>query len=180
MHDEHYLLRRARQLDEGALGQIYDAYSNELYAYAMRLLGDPERSEECVAETFSRFLKALSRGGGPQNFLRAYLYRVAHNWVVDDYQRHAALSLEGDMPGVVDPSPGPQASLDMHLEQNLLRQALFRLTADQRQVIVLKYLQGMDNEEIAQSVNKPVGAVKSLQHRALASLRRMLHEERKR
>jgi RNA polymerase sigma-70 factor (ECF subfamily) len=88
MTDEVTLLQQARQFDEEALAEIYDTLSPAIYAYAMRLLGDVDLAEDCVAETFSRFLHAVSSGGGPKNYLKAYLYRVAHNWITDRY-RHA-------------------------------------------------------------------------------------------
>ena len=87
MPSEHELLQRAHRFDRQALGEIYDKYSPGLYCYAMRLLGDVDLSEECVAETFNRFLRALRRDGGPQNHLQAYLYRVAHNWITDRWRR---------------------------------------------------------------------------------------------
>ena len=87
MTSDQALLQRARHFDQQALGEIYDTYSPRLYRYAMRLLGEVELSEDCVAETFSRFLHALHGGGGPTDYLQAYLYRVAHNWITDQYRR---------------------------------------------------------------------------------------------
>src|SRR3989304_10500490 len=85
--DDQALLLGARMYDDGALGEIYSRYSTELYRYAVRLLGDVHLAEDCVAETFSRFLQALGRGRGPQAYLRAYLSRVAHTWIVDYFRR---------------------------------------------------------------------------------------------
>jgi RNA polymerase sigma-70 factor (ECF subfamily) len=79
------LIQRARQYDRQALAQIYDLYSPGLYRYAMRLLGDQSLAEDCVSETFSRFLQALRGRKGPQNYLQAYLFRMAHNWIADQY-----------------------------------------------------------------------------------------------
>ena len=62
---------------------IYEEYSPGIYRYAVRLLGDAAMAEDCVSETFSRFLGAIQRGGGPTDNIRAYLYRVAHNWVTN-------------------------------------------------------------------------------------------------
>ena len=62
----------------------------------------------------------------------------------------------------------PEQEADLRIRQAQMRKAILQLTPDQQQVIALKYLQGWKNEEIAQALQKPVGAVKSLQHRALA------------
>jgi RNA polymerase sigma-70 factor (ECF subfamily) len=76
---EQELLHAAYALEEQTLAEIYDLYSPRLYRYAMRLLGDAQISEDCVAETFSRFLQALQAGRGPRDHLQAYLFRTAHN-----------------------------------------------------------------------------------------------------
>ena len=173
--DEAALLRRARQFDEQALAEIYDTLSPAIYAYAMRLLGDADLAEECIADTFSRLLNALHAGGGPQNYLKAYLYRVAHNWVTDRYRYarpETSLDQGLELPGGQEHEP--HINVADELERQELRAALVLLTPEQRQVVTLKYLENLDNAEIAQALQKPVGAVKSLQHRALATLRRIL------
>jgi len=171
---EHELLQRAHQFDQQALGEIYDTYSPGLYRYAMRLLGDTDLSEECVAETFSRFLHALRNGGGPTDHLQAYLYRVAHNWITDRWRRQPlpSVPLEEDLRA--DAEAEPSQAVAQQMEQERARAALACLTPEQRQVVTLKFLEGWENEEIARSLGKPVGAIKALQHRAIESLRRML------
>jgi len=169
---EKELLQAALRFDQKALAQIYDLYSPELYRYAARFLGDPCVAEDCVADTFSRFLKALHAKRGPKDYLKAYLYRIAHNWIAD-YYRHAPdiTELKDAHP---NPDPAPEHEASLRIRQEQVREALQELTPDQQQVIALKYLEGWNNEEIAQAVKKPVGAVKSLQHRALARLKKHL------
>ena len=175
MTDEVALLRGARQFDEQALAEIYDTLSPAIYAYAMRLLGDVDLAEDCVAETFSRFLNALSAGGGPKDYLKAYLYRVAHNWITDRY-RHTRpeTPLDQNLELTADEKAEPHTSVVDKLERQELRAALALLTPEQRQVVTLKYLENLDNAEIAEALQKPIGAIKSLQHRALGTLRRIL------
>ncbi len=171
--DEPSLLARAQRLETQALVQIYDLYSDELYRYAMRLGGDPDLAEECVAETFVRLLDAFRRGRGPREFLRAYLYRIAHNWLTDQFRaRRGDLSLEDAMP--LPASDDPVAEAETRIRQQMVRDALLHLTPDQRQVVLLRYVEGWELEEIARALQKPVGAVKALQHRAVARLRRLL------
>jgi RNA polymerase sigma-70 factor, ECF subfamily len=175
MTDEAALLRRARQFDEQALAEIYDTLSPAIYAYAMRLLGDADLAEECIADTFSRFLNALHAGGGPQEYLKAYLYRVAHNWITDRFRNaRSETSLDQEMELPAGEMDEPHINVTDKQDRQELRAALALLTPEQRQVITLKYLENLDNAEIAQAIQKPIGAVKSLQHRALATLRRIL------
>lgn len=174
---ENELLKRAKCYDLQALGEIYDQYSTGLYSYSACLLGSSAEAEECVSETFSRFLRALKNGGGPKDNLRAYLFRIAHNWITDQYRQHAPITVPLDE----DVRNSEEALTDYSVQEKLwveqFRAALRCLTHDQRQVIQLKYVEGWENEEIAAAIAKPVGAVKSLQHRALRSLRRVLSEE---
>jgi len=176
--EEHWL-KGARQLDEGALASIYDAFSSALFRYAVRQLGDADVAEDIVSETFYRFLRSVGAGGGPEKHLKAYLYRVAHNLIVDRYRRNPIVEVDFDFEtlaltdGNEDPAHRAETSLE-HLE---VRKNLWKLTEDQRQVIVLKYLEGLNNQEVADILKKPVGAVKALQHRGLNSLRRMFAKD---
>lgn len=171
------LIERARQLDEAALAEIYDLYSDAIYRYAYRLLGNRDQAEECVSETFYRFLSVLRKHKGPEHSIKAYLYRIAHHWIIDQYRRNekGEVELNDQHPAEQDENTSERA-ID-RMEQERVRQAIRRLTADQQQVIMLKFFEGLENEEIAQVINKPVGAVKSLQHRALSSLKRYFSQE---
>lgn len=173
LYSETVLLLLARQFSHQALSQIYDDYSTALYCYAMHLLGDQVLAEECVAETFNRFLQALKDNRGPEKYLKAYLYRVAHNWIVDQYRREPIRPVELSEK-LQDKKPGPEVESEQHFHQQRLRHALCQLTPDQQQVIILKYIEDWNNEEIARLIQKPVGAIKSLQHRALVSLRKIV------
>jgi RNA polymerase sigma-70 factor (ECF subfamily) len=174
MRDEVRLLQAAQAFDLDCLAEIYDRYSPGLFAYALRQLGDEHLAEDCVAETFSRFLMAVRAGKGPGDYLQAYLYRIAHNWISDSYRRGPAPMLELDENLAGGDQHKPDVQAEANLEGERVRAALRNLTAEQRQVITLKFLEGWENDEIAAAVQKPVGAVKALQHRALASLRRLL------
>lgn len=177
MIPEHELLERARQFDVVALGTIYDHYSPALYRYAARVLGNADAAEECVAEVFSRFLHTLKNGGGPRQHLQAYLYRMAHNWITDQWRRAPPITALASE--LLDESHAdPAQTLGRAWDHARVRAALAQLTPDQRQVIVLKFIEEWDNAEIAAALNKPIGAIKSLQHRALAALRRALDAQK--
>jgi RNA polymerase sigma-70 factor, ECF subfamily len=172
--EEQELLRLAAQLSTAALAKIYDAYSPGIYRYAMRLLGDICLAEDCVAETFARFLKALQDRRGPRDHLQAYLYRIAHNWIVDFYRTNEkTFELSETLGGEADV---PEEAAAKRIRQQQVRKAIRSLTPDQQNVVALKYLDDWCNEEIAQALHKPVGAIKSIQHRALKSLQKLLEE----
>jgi RNA polymerase sigma-70 factor (ECF subfamily) len=171
---EQDLLSGARALDPSALTAIYTLYSPGIYRYAMRLLGDDCLAEDCVAETFSRYLKAIKSGQGPQDHLQAYLYRIAHNWITDCYRRQPPPPLELDET-VPEAEPNlPETQVCQELEKQQVRLALRSLTPDQRQVVSLRFLEGWDYEEIVLAMNKPAGTIRALQFRALTTLRKLL------
>lgn len=158
------------------LQDLYEVHSPALFRYACRLLGDQDLAEECVAETFSRLLLSVKNGGGPSDNPRAYLYRIAHNWITDSYRRstpEAALTL--DFPD--DPAGHPPVVVARFQEGERVRSALSKLTEEQRQVIVLRYLEEWSHDAIAAAIGKTAEATRALHHRAISALRSMLEDQ---
>jgi len=173
--EEQKLLQAASELNTKALAEIYDIFSPGIYRYAMRLLGDETIAEDCVSETFARFLKSLQGRRGPRDNLQAYLYRIAHNWIVDHYRKDGKTVELSDV--LRSEADVPEVEAAKHIRQEQVREAIRQLTPDQQRVILLKYLEDWSNEEVARAMKKPIGAVKSIQHRALRSLYRFLTEK---
>jgi RNA polymerase sigma-70 factor (ECF subfamily) len=166
-------LAEANPFDRQALAGLYEQHSPGIYRYAYRLLGDQDLAEECVAETFSRFLNALQKGHRPEQNMQAYLYRIAHNWVTDHYRRQPpTVSLDNDEHR--DPESDLDHVIHVKLERERVRSALLRLPDEQRRVIVLRLLEQWSHEQVASTIGKSVEATRALQSRALAALRRML------
>ncbi len=166
------LLKRAKQFDIDALASIYDQHSQGIYRYAMRMLGDEMLAEDCTGETFHRFLGALRDRRGPDHNLQAYLYRTAHNWITDHYRKRKCQETPLDE-DLKDRQPEIAFLAQDQIDQQRVRSFIIELTPDQRQVILLKYYEGWENNEIASALNKPVGAVKSLLHRAIIRLKKI-------
>ena len=175
MDDPHDLtLRRALTFDRKALADIYENYNPLLYSYIFRRVGDVEYARDLTAEVFKHLLQAIRQGHGPHQNLRAWLYRTAHNQVVDHYRRQHHrhhLPLEENQ---VERLDEPFHMVEQEIRAEEVRHALHSLTSAQQEVIALKFLEGYSNEEIAAILERPVGAVKALQHRALAALQRYL------
>ncbi|MBP1692547.1 MAG: polymerase sigma-70 factor, subfamily [Chloroflexi bacterium] len=164
----------AKLYDRQRLAGIYEQYSPGLFRYAYRLLGDQDQAEDCVSETFSRFLHVLLEGRQPEN-VQAYLYRVAHNWVTDQYRRKPRNeSLDPEMHDGSQENPAHTAVANLDRER--VRLALQDLPAEQRLVVVLRFLEDRTHEEAAAVLGKSIEATRALQYRALAALRRMLIE----
>lgn len=170
-------LEQRRNPDERALADIYDEYHDRIYRYVYRQVGEVDTARDLTADVFQRLLQAYHLGGGPDRHLSAWLYRSAHNAVVDFYRRQA---LRQHLPldeTLVDGDADPTAAVEQRLAVSRVRTALRELSLEQKDVIVLKFLEGMSNKEVAEALDKTVGAVKSLQHRALGALQRLLAED---
>jgi RNA polymerase sigma-70 factor, ECF subfamily len=173
MISENELIERARRFDQIALAEIYDRYSPGIYRYALHLLGDSGLAEDCTADTFARYLQVLHNRRGPNEHLQAYLYRIAHNLITDIYRRQPPppLLLVEELPCA---EPEVIVTVTDRITKEQVRSALKLLTPEQRQVIALKYLEGLENEVVARVLGRTVGTVKSLQFRAINALRRIL------
>jgi len=156
------------------LSQIFDSHYERVYKYAYRRLGDQEAAQSIASDAFYRLLVAFQNGKGPRDGVLLWLYRTAHNLVIDLYRQSSKQTLPLDETLLSDKDPSPEEALVAQHEQEQLRLALRLLTSDQQQVIALKFMEGLENEQVAKIMQISVGAVKSLQHRALASLARIL------
>jgi RNA polymerase sigma-70 factor (ECF subfamily) len=162
-------------LDKKALVEIYERHSPEIFRYAYRLLDDKNLAEDCVADTFLRLLIAVRGGILPEN-IRAYLYRISHNWIIDYYRRRPPpqAPLEENFHSVL--GGGPSNLLAGELDRQRIRSALLQLPAEQRQVIELRFVENWSHSEVAATIGKTVEATRALQHRAVEALRQLLAE----
>lgn len=175
LDDELAMVQRAQKMDESAWQMIYDRYYSRLFGYLYYRLGDPDEAEELVAQVFERAVKNIRRYQYRGHSLGAWLNRIAANLVNDRHRQQqrqpTPLTLQESWVGHGD-DPAEHA---LHSERShILIQALNQLTPEQREVILLRFVARMTSPEIAQQMGKTTGAIKSLQHRALAALRREL------
>lgn len=161
-------------MDQQSLVEIYDTYCQPIYRYIYRQIGEVETSREITSEVFNKLLETVRSRLLEIKHIKAWLYRTAHNLVIDHYrrQRHRNhLALDDNL---IEAPVNTFEAVEQRLSADELRKALNRLSPEQRQVIVLKYVEGMTNEETADIMGKTIGAVKSLQHRALNALHKIL------
>jgi len=175
MNPDGSLHRHTRAFTKQVLVEIYEEVSPRIFRYAYRMLGDMNLAEDCVSETFSRFLHAVQSGKGPRENTQGYLFRVAHNWITDHYRR-PPLTVPLEHEWIADDSQNPDGLIGQELERERLRKALLQLPDDQHKVIVLRVLEKMSHKEVAEILGKTAEATRALQHRALTTLRSVLVE----
>jgi RNA polymerase sigma-70 factor, ECF subfamily len=163
------LVEKAKRGDRDAFGELYRLHHARIFRMARLHLGDlGDGAEDAVAETFLRAWAALPRyrvTGAP---FVAWLFGIARHVVLDEVARGRRV-----MPREELPERARGWTVDDRLT---LAQALDRLPAAQRQVVELKYLAGMRNEEVASALGKSKGAINAMQWRALGTLREILEE----
>lgn len=173
---EQGLIHRAQQGDRQAFSELYTLYQPAIYNYLYYRIDDPDCAEELTCEVFARMVQNIRtyRNQG-QPFL-AWLYTIARNLRIDYYRENGKAQMVelNDMLPAEEQSP--TEALESHLKADCLKKVLRFLTEDQQFVIVAKFVEDRTNTEIALLLDKPEGAVKSLQHRALATLRRVIEK----
>jgi RNA polymerase sigma-70 factor (ECF subfamily) len=175
--DEAALIHRAQKGDADAFSELYNRHYAAIYRYAFFRVADASAAEDIASDVFVRLVEHIGRYRYRGRPLLAWLYTIARNLVIDHQRatgRKRTVPLEErDVAWIEDDGSGQERILT----RQMLLACIERLTEDQRCVILLKFVEGLDNGETARVMGKPVGAVKSLQHRALAAMRRCLDEE---
>ena len=164
---DNELLERARRLDQQALGEIHDRYYSEVYRYVRYRLAHKQLCEDITSEVFLRFLDALNRQRGPTTNLHGWLIGTASHLVNDHLRGKYRRTLEN-----ID-----ETAEHLLIDQQV-RQAFDQLTTDQQHVLALRFGQELSLDETARTVGKSITAVKALQFRALASLKRLIEQNK--
>jgi RNA polymerase sigma-70 factor (ECF subfamily) len=173
--NEAALRERAAALEPAALSEIYDAFSGKIYSYIYHRTGDSTLAEDLTGDVFVRMIEAIQADRTWTSSLQGWLYRIAHNLVVDHFRRQT----KRDGPELEErwmAAENPTNSFEGLFYSNQLRTAMRFLTEEQQQVIVLKFAEDLSNAEVADIMGKTEGAIKALQHRGLAALRRVVGE----
>jgi RNA polymerase sigma-70 factor, ECF subfamily len=174
------LLPRCQCGEAAAVEALYDLYADRLYRYMLARVGDPEVAADLSTELFVRVIRHMSsfklNERRPAASFSAWLYRIAANLITDHHRqvkRAAQVSLSEDL-RLTDGQPGPQHLAEQREVFARLQRAMQGLSEEQRLVILAKFGEDMSNAEVAAWLGKSEGAVKSLQHRALQALSRLL------
>ena len=168
---DEQLLAQAKQLDPAALEALHREFYGPVARYIHFKVNNPRTVEDLSGEVFVRVLEGLRKGYGWQDSPRGWIMGIARNVVVDYYRKRERLtevSLNPALAGAENGNP-PQIALQNEQAEQL-RQALNQLTDEQRDVILMRFMEGIDIKSVAKAVNKSPGAIKGLQFRALRAL----------
>jgi RNA polymerase sigma-70 factor (ECF subfamily) len=167
------LVERAQQGDRAALEDLYLLHFDRVYSYLHMSVGSRHDAEDLTTQTFVKMLEAIGRFQWRSVPFSAWLFRIAHNLAMDHFRANRRWQPEEDIP---ETAQGEEVSAEDQalaaLGDTSMLELIDRLSPEQRQVLTLKFVFRFSNAETAAILEKSEGAVKSLQHRALASLQK--------
>jgi len=173
------LAQRARDGDPQAFAALYDRYFELVYRYVYYRVREVEEAEDVTSEVFFRALRAMPRYEPRQPFL-AWLYRIARNAVIDRARAaRPRVSFEDALahPDAGDHVVDPDARILATDRRARLKTALGTLTAEQQEVVILRFVEGLSAEEVGKIMGKRPGTVRGLQFRALQALKKTITAE---
>ena len=177
LDSEEELVARARAMEAAAWDQLYAAHYAAVYRYCAFRIVVPEAAEDLAAEVFLEAVRGIGRYQYRGTTIRAWLYRIAHNLTADERRRRLRRGLMETAPSAGAPDPAEADFAPALAARRDLQVALAKLTEDQQQVVVLRFLEGLSMAEVACIMKRPAGAIKSLQHRAVLRLRALMEGE---
>jgi RNA polymerase sigma-70 factor (ECF subfamily) len=173
------LLRLARRGEPDAFAAFYEQYQPAIYTYVFYRVESATVAEDLTAEVFVRMVEKIQTFTEQGRPIAAWLYTIAGNLVIDHYRRERRatwVQLQED-DGIEVSKIKPDELVEASLDQGKLVGALQHLTEEQYQVILLKFVEQRTNAEVGAILGKSEGAIKSLQHRAIDALRRIMQAE---
>jgi len=171
--NDNVILNRAIQGDHEAFGKLYEEYVERIFNYVYYRTGNQHDAEDLTARVFFRAMRRIPQYQERGLPVSAWLYRIAHNLVANwhrDRGRRPEISLDEGFTAVPH-SEHPEITLLQVEEQDYLLRIIRDLPPERQQLIILKFVEHMSNAEIGQIMGRTEGAVKSLYHRTLLSLR---------
>jgi RNA polymerase sigma-70 factor (ECF subfamily) len=169
------LVERGQQGDRAALEELYLIHFDRIYSYLHMTVGNRHDAEDLTTQTFLRMLESIGKFRWQSAPFSAWLFRIAHNLAMDYFRANKRWQPEEEVP---EPDPGEGSAAEEEAFESIGRQTMLQLiqglSHEQQQVLTLKFVFNFSNAEAATILEKTEGAIKSLQHRALASLHRQI------
>ena len=172
------LVDRAQKGDRDALEALYLIHFDRIYSYLHVSVGNRHDAEDLTTQTFLKMLESIGKFRWQSAPFSAWLFRIAHNLAMDHFRASRRWQPEEEVP---EPEPDESTSAEADALQSIGRKSMMELIEDlspeQQQVLTLKFLFNFANAEAATILGKTEGAIKSLQHRALASLQKQIEKK---
>lgn len=167
------LVEKAKNGDREAFGKLYLKYLDTIYRYIFfRVNQDIQTAEDLAEVVFFKAWQNIVNFAEQDAFFKAWLYKIAHNVVIDHYRtenKPAVLKEE-----LINENDNVLEDFERKIEIAALMKAINKLSDEQKQIITLKFIEGLSNKEMLQILNKKEEAIRALQYRALKKLKELL------
>ncbi len=178
--EERQLVQSAKSGNSDAFAQLYDAYLDRVYRYVYFHVSDDQTAEDITSQVFLKAWENLNRYQFGSSPFLAWLYTIARNQVIDHYRtRKQSVPIE-KIVSIPAKEDGVDEQVQSRFDLQAMRDALQFLTDEQQQVLILRFIVGMETREISQQMGKAEGAIRALQMRALQTLSKYMMEKEKR
>jgi RNA polymerase sigma-70 factor, ECF subfamily len=167
--------QRARY--ESELSGLYDEYYDRIARYVFIHIGNKDDAEDIAGEVFLKALKSLDSYQERGIPMQAWLFKIAHNMVVDYLRKKSKLKTMEVESDILSVDEDPVAVAETNIELEKVKHAMQKLSSDQRQIISLRFISGLASKEVAAIMNKSDGAVREMQRVAIQKLRLILEVE---
>ena len=170
------LVKKANGHDPDAFGLLYDEYVDQIFRYVYYKVGNFAESQDLTGQTFLKAFENIDSYEMRDVAFSSWLYRIAHNLVVDYFRKESkreSVTLE-ERPPVPSNRGNPVDMVMAEMDSERLYKAMHKLTHNQREVLVLKFIDNLSNSQVSEIMGISVGAVKSTQKRGLLSLNRIM------
>jgi RNA polymerase sigma-70 factor (ECF subfamily) len=174
VQDEQSIVRQAQQGDKDAFTQLYEAYFDKIYRYIVIKTGNKADAEDMTQQVFLKAYQSIESYKWKGAPFSAWLFRIAHNQIVDFFRKQSKRPTVPLEEWTAVSSDNPLRTVESHFDIERLRKATLQLTSAQQEVISLRFAGGLAIAEVARTMGKSEGAVKALQHSAVAALRKLL------
>ena len=177
--EEQQIVRAAAKGDEQAFASLYDTYLDSIYRFIYLRVEDQQTAEDITSNVFLKAWEKLDKYQFRGVPFRAWLFRIARNAVIDHYRTRKELAPLEAVIGVKDEGFMPVSErVGLTLEADKVLESMQELTGDQRNVLTLKLVHGLNTQEVAKALGKRQGAVRALQMRGLQALAKIIENGR--
>lgn len=173
LKDPRTLMQEAKAGNNSAFGKLYELYYVPVFRYVYIRLRDKDEAQDLVQTVFLKVYKSIEKYEDENKEPLPYFFTVARNSIIDYFRKKRSVSLNENVE-IESNQEDPEGFAQRREEEKVVNEAIKSLKGDQKEVILLKYISGFSNSQIAESLNKSEEAIRQIQHRAFKVLRNKL------
>ncbi|MDD4761433.1 MAG: RNA polymerase sigma factor [Candidatus Pacebacteria bacterium] len=175
---EENLIRQACAGKRDSFGKLYDIHQPKIYRFIILKVGNKEESEDITHQVFLSAWQNIKSFRIKEVPFSSWLYKIAKNKIIDYYRsKKPVFSIESVDENTLKSSSFPELLTEKSMELEKIRNAMTKITEEQQDVLIMRFIEDLPIKEVAVTLNKSIGAIKLIQFRAINKLKKILKEE---